>query len=189
MRKIISVLFALLAASVLGQATTLVRMNLDDLTAESQTVVYARIAASRTEWSDDHKVILTIYTVEPLEYLKGQLGTSFELRELGGEKDGLMMTVPAVPVFSVGQEEVLFVWTDPQGRHQAIGFEQGALEVRTDPATGSKTVDRALLLGSAQASSSGSAASASKLLPELFSQIRTSVAKAAKAGAGKGSAQ
>ena len=187
--RILAVLFVLLAASIVGQATTLVRMNLDDLTTQSQTVVHATIAASRTEWSDDHKVILTIYTVEPLEYLKGRLGTSFELRELGGEKDGLLMTVPSVPVFSVGQEEVLFVWTDPQGRHQAIGFEQGALDVHTDPVTGQKTVDRALLLGSAQASPSGSAAPASKLLPELFSQIRASIAKAVQAGAGKESAQ
>lgn len=189
MKKITSILFILLAAGTLGRATTLVRMNLDDLAAESQTVVYARIAASRTEWSEDHKVILTIYTVEPLDYLKGQLGPSFELRELGGEKDGLRMNVPSVPVFSVGQEAVLFVWTDRQGRHQATGFEQGALDVRSDPATGRKIVERPPLLGSAQANSPGSAAPASKLLPELLAQIRTSVAKAAKAGAGKESAQ
>jgi hypothetical protein len=170
-------------AGQFARATTLLRMDLDDLTSESQTVVYSKITGSRTEWSANHSVIFTVYTVEAVEYLKGQLGASFELRELGGERDGLIMKVPSVPVFTVGEEAVLFVWTDEQGRHQATGFEQGTLGVITDPATGRKMVDRAIRLGSARAASPGPADSpaSSRLLAPFFSQIRTSVAKASKA--------
>src|SRR5262249_49584942 len=138
-------------------ATTLVRMDLDDLTAQSSAVVYARIAASRTEWDGAHTAIFTIYTVEPIEYLKGQLGGTFELREPGGERDGLAMRIASVPVFHAGDEAVLFVWTDKRGSHQVIGFEQGAVHVRTD-ASGAKVAERAIPLGSAKINANTSAA-------------------------------
>ena len=185
MKKITFVLFLLLAMGHGALATTLLRMDLDDLTADSHAVVYGKIVASRTEWDKNHTIIYTIYTVQPMDYLKGQLGPSFELQELGGERDGLIMKVPSVPVFNVGEEELLFVWTDDQSRHQVIGFEQGSLEVRTDPQTGLKTVDRAIRLGSAHSAvPEGSLApTTSRSLPQLFGQIRSSIAKAAKAGA------
>ena len=185
MKKITTILFLLLAMGQCLLATTLLRMDLDDLTAESHAVVYGEIVATRTEWDKGHTIIYTVYTVQPTQYLKGSLGPSFELQELGGERDGLGMKVPSVPVFTVGQEAVLFVWTDPQGKHQVIGFEQGALGVRTDPQTGQKMADRAILLGSARTASSGTSIgpATSKLLPQLFDQIRFSAAKTAKAGA------
>lgn len=174
------VLLALLCIWAVGAAaTTLVPMDLDDLTVESSSVVYGKIVASRTEWDSRHTWIFTVYTVQPIEYLKGNLGTAFELSELGGELDGLSMSVPAVPSFTVGQEAVLFVWTSPQGQHQVTGFEQGALTVQRDPRTGVKTTERAIRLGSASTVPSTLAApSASRSLPQLFDQIRSSVAKA-----------
>jgi len=185
MKKITFALFLSLAMGYCAMATTLSRMDLDDLTAESHAVVHGKIVASRTEWDKNHNVIYTFYTVQPLEYLKGNLGPSFELQELGGERDGLVMTVASVPVFTVGDETVLFVWTDAQGRHQVIGFEQGSLKVQTDAQTGQKTVDRAIRLGSARSAVSGAspAPATSRSLPQLFNQIRSSAAKAPKAGA------
>ncbi len=179
MSKIVPIfaLFCSLAPFALG--TTLQRMDLDDLTGQSNAVVYGKITGSRTAWDQAHTVIFTTYTVQAIQYLKGQLGPSFELRELGGERDGIAMKVPSVPAFSAGDEVVLFVWTDPAGNHQAIGFEQGALVVRTDPQSGAKTVDRAIRLGSASGGAVVTPAQiTSRSLPQLFDQIRTSAEKA-----------
>lgn len=179
MRKIVSALILWFALAQLAPATTLQRMDLDDLTAESHVIVFGKIVASRAEWDKTHSAIYTFYTVQPIQYLKGQLGASFELQEMGGERDGLMMKVPSAPVFSVGQEEVLFVWTDELGRHLVIGMSQGALDVQTDAATGRKTVNRAIRMGSARTAASGaSSGTTSKLLSQLFEQIRLSAAKA-----------
>ena len=177
----ITITLALFATAQVAQATTLLRMDLDDLTAESHAIVYGKIVASRAEWNNNHSMINTYYTVEATQYLKGNLGASFELQEPGGERDGLMVRVPSVPVFAVGEEAVLFVWTDPKGRHQVIGFEQGALKVRANSETGEKTVDRAIRLGSARSASKASTGSStSRLLPQLFGQIRLSVAQTNK---------
>jgi len=178
--KITFALMLLFAAARVASATTLQRMDLDDLTAQSHAVVYGKVVASRTAWDRTHSVIYTFYTVEPIVYLKGQLGRSFELQEMGGELDGLVIRVPSAPVFKVGDEEVLFVWTDALGRHLIIGMEQGALGVLTDPRTGRKMLDRSVRLGSARATVAGAETGSvtSRLMPQLFDQIRHSLAKA-----------
>lgn len=162
-----------------ASATTLLQMDLDDLTGESHTIVYGKIVASRVEWNRPRTLIFTVYTVEPFEYLKGPLGPVFELVEPGGEIDGLRLNVPGVPVFQAGEEAVLFVWTDSQGQHQVSGFEQGALGVRTDPQTHLKSVSRSLRLGSARENGllQHSAPVTSAVLPEFLNQIRVSAAR------------
>ncbi|OFW04967.1 MAG: hypothetical protein A3G20_08785 [Acidobacteria bacterium RIFCSPLOWO2_12_FULL_59_11] len=163
-------------------ATTFLPMNLDDLTAESPAIAYGKIVASRTEWNSTHTLIYTVYTVQAMEYLHGDLGPSFELQEPGGELDGFGLLVPGVPRFTVGQEAILFVWTDPQEQHQVTGDEQGSLTVQRDPATGLKMVNRVVRLGSAK--SAGSVGpTTSRFLPQLFHQIRSSAAKARKPAA------
>lgn len=184
MRKAIAGLLIFFVGGTWAWGTTLLRMDLDDLTQESHAVVHAKIAAQRTEWNAGRTLILTVYTVQPIEYLKGSLGPGFEFSEPGGELDGLSLTVPGAPRFTVGEEAVLFVWTSPQGQNQVTGFEQGALEVETDPQTGLKTVDRAIRLGSARtpAAPGVGAPVTSQFLPQLFQQIRSSAAKTRPAG-------
>ena len=173
-----AVLFlALLGWSFSAGATTLVRLDLDDLTGESSAVVYGKIVASRAEWNQTRTMIYTVYTVAPVEYLKGRLGPTFELHEPGGTLDGLQMSIAGVPSFSVGQEAVLFVWTDPRGQHQVTGFEQGVFSVRADSQTGLQVVDRAVRLGSAR-TESAVASPSSRILLQFFDQIRSSAAKA-----------
>jgi hypothetical protein len=192
MKRCLAVLFFLLLARPMAQATTVMPMFLDDLTAASQTVVYGKVIASRTEWDEGHNWIYTIYTVVPWEYLKGQLGPSFELREPGGERDGMGTRVAGVPEFQPGQEAVLFVWTDPKGRHQVSGFEQGAVAITTEAATGAKLASRTIPLGTARAGDRPAPAQlsiqpppSSRALPQLFQQIRSSVAKSRQASAGE----
>lgn len=188
MRKLLSCLLFVLLSATLARATTLVQMDLDDLTSQSQTVVYGKIVSSRTEWDRSHSVIYTFYTVQPIQYLKGQLGSTFELQEMGGTLDGLTMKVPSAPEFKAGQEAVLFVWTDPLGRNLVIGMEQGAVGIETDPQTNRKFVNRTIRFGSARDVSTPSepVGATSKLLPQFFDQIRRSAAKAAQKSANSG---
>ena len=179
MKKTATLIVLLLVWLPWAGATILERLDLDDLTAESSAVVHGKIVASRVEWNRNRTLIFTVYTVQPLEYLKGRLGPIFELYEPGGALDGLAMSVAGVPSFPVGQEAVLFVWTDPQGQHQVTGYEQGTLPVQTDPQTGLKIVDRAIRLGSARTAPPphGVVPATSRFLPQLFNQIRSSAAK------------
>ncbi|MSO19946.1 MAG: hypothetical protein EXQ56_05685 [Acidobacteria bacterium] len=141
----------LLAFPVPQHATVMAPMYMDDLTGASQTVVYGAVIAKRVEWDSAHRMIYTIYSVQPLRYLKGGLGGSFELREPGGEIGDEGMSIASVPKFQVGQEAILFVWTDPAGQHQVTAFEQGTVAVAADPASGAKVAARSIPLGTAAA--------------------------------------
>ena len=177
--KQIAILLLLLGSVFLpwAEGTTLTRLDLDDLTGESSAVVYGKIVASRVEWNQSKTMIFTVYTVHADQYLKSALGPVFELHEPGGVLDGLGMRVAGVPVFSVGQEAVLFVWTDKHGQHQVTGFEQGSFPIRTDPQTGAKVVDRVVRLGSVR-TASASAPPSSRSLSQFFNQVRASAARA-----------
>jgi hypothetical protein len=192
-RILVLAMILLLAASAL-QATTLIPMFLDDLTAASQTVVYGKVIGSRTEWDAGHKWIYTIYTIQSSEYLKGSLGPSFELTIPGGERDGVELIVEGAARLESGQEAVLFVWTGPDGKHQVTGFEQGAVPVATDPSSGAKVAARGLALGTAALERSVlSAASVprftSRVLPQMLQQIRASVASTRAAAQRSGGAR
>ena len=179
MKRTTPMLFLLLFLAPCARGTVLLRMDLDDLTAQSHAVVYGTIAAKRVEWNEGRTMIYTVYSVHPMEYLKGGLGSSFELHEPGGELDGVSMQIASVPVFSVGEEAVLFVWTDADGQHQVIGFEQGALTVQRDPETALKMANRRIRLGSARTAvpAEKPVPATSRLLPQLFDQIRSSAAR------------
>ena len=176
MKRTAILVVALLSWRFWAGATTLVRLDLDDLTGESSAVVYGKVLASRVEWNQARTLIYAVYTVAPVEYLKGRLGPTFELHEPSGTLDGIQLSVGGVPSFSVGQEAVLFVWTDRQGQHQVTGFEQGAFPVRTDSQTGLKVVDRVVRLGSARIANTAASPS-SRILTQLFNQIGSSAAK------------
>lgn len=179
MRRWLPALLLVLLFAARTPATTLLPMYLDDLTTQSQTVVYGRVVASRVEWDAAHRWIFTIYTIEPKQYLKGNLGSSFELREPGGERDGIAMKIAGVPRFDVGQDAVLFIWTGPHGYHQVTSFGQGAVTIRTDTATGLKVASRSIPLGSARAAAAAVSGqpSSSRAMPQLLDQILVSVAK------------
>ncbi len=157
--------------------TTLTRLDLKDLTAESSAVVYGKIVASRVEWNRNRTMIYTVYTVVADQYLKSALGPVFELHEPGGVLDGIGMRVAGVPAFSVGQEAVLFVWTDNHGQHQVTGFEQGSFPVRTEPRTGAKVLDRVVRLGSVR-TTEALASPSSRFLLQFLNQVRASVRNA-----------
>jgi hypothetical protein len=178
MKRWLSALLFLLILPATTPATTVLPMYLDDLTAASQTVAYGQVLASRVEWDAGHNWIFTVYTIAPVQYLKGNLGPTFELREPGGERDGVGMKVSGAPHFAVGQDAVFFIWTDPSGFHQVTAFEQGAVTIQTDPATGLQTAARSIALGTARAELAVTASrpSTSRALPQLMDQIRVSIA-------------
>ena len=180
MKQIVTLLFLCVFFMPHVEGTTLTRLDLDDLTEKSSAVVHGKIVSSRVEWNASRTMIFTVYTVVADQYMKSALGPVFELHEPGGAINGIRLSVPGVPAFSVGQEAVLFVWTDNRGKHQVTGFEQGSFPVRTDPQTGAKTVDRVVRLGSVQTPSAVESPS-SRSLAQFVSQIRASAAKAAAA--------
>ncbi|MGH9791280.1 MAG: hypothetical protein ACRD5W_08740, partial [Candidatus Acidiferrales bacterium] len=89
MRRILKTFFILtsLLAVAAAQATTLRRMSLDELTADSGAVVRARCVAIESRWEGGR--IWTFTTFEVVETLKGNALSTIRVRLIGGRAGSL----------------------------------------------------------------------------------------------------
>jgi len=136
---------ALLALQAVApvHATTLVHQDLRGLVRGSSDIVVGRVGTVRARWDDARRHIVTDVTFEVGESLKG-VRRRLTLTQLGGEVDGMRLTVPASPSFRPGEEALLFVWRDARGRAQVNGLGQGKFEIRREPTTGAMVLGRNL---------------------------------------------
>ncbi len=133
---------ASLAGAPAARATQVLHQDLRALTLGSSDIVIGRVEATEAHWNGSHTRILTEVTVAVGQTLKGRPAERLTLTQLGGEADGFRYEVPGSPAFRPGEEAVLFVWRDRQGRAQVNGLAQGKFDIGTDPATGERTVQR-----------------------------------------------
>jgi hypothetical protein len=126
--KILSAFVLILFASAAGNATTVQRLGLEDLAKRARHIVAGRVVESRTHWSDNGKLILTSYTIEVDETIKGPSPRTFELTTIGGKIGSLELHVSGMPSFEKGENIVVF--TEPSGTYEVVlGLGQGKFTV------------------------------------------------------------
>ena len=127
-------------------------LDLDQLVAGAQTIVQARCTGNVVE-PDPTVGAVTVTTFVVLDRAKGSAGSTFTMRQAGGELGGMVINF-YTPKFRIGEEYVLFV--PPAGRlglASPVGLSQGVFSVA--PAVAGKEVtngsDFAVLLEGADA--------------------------------------
>ena len=142
-RKTILVLFSslLLPALLFSpsiRATTLAKLNLDQIAAGSEAVAHVRCTAAESRWENGS--IWTLATVDVLEIMKGNLPDSITIRVPGGRVGHLTATVEATPRFWPGNEAVVFLQRSRAGGFMVAGWAEGTFRISRDPHTGAETV-------------------------------------------------
>jgi hypothetical protein len=127
-RMIVGCVAVLLAGS--AGATTLLRMDIHQMTAAAAWVVRARCIASESRWEQGH--VWTFTRFEALETLKGRGPAQFTVRLVGGKAGSLTSTVEGVPRFRPGEEVFLFLTATPVGDHTVVGWAQGTFRVQRE---------------------------------------------------------
>ena len=131
----------LASASPTG-ATTMRHLDTRALTLGSSDIVVGQVEAVRPRWSADHRKLFTDVDVRVSQSLKGATAERITLTQLGGELDGVKVSIPGGPLFKPGNEALLFVWRDAKGRPQVNGMAQGKFDIERDAATGTLMVQR-----------------------------------------------
>jgi len=127
--RIGKVLFIAAAASLAlaGAVEAIVpHMTLEEMTQNSDVIVYGRVSSLVSHWNDEHTLILTTVTFEPLEYLKGEGQGPITFEAPGGTVGELTLVASDVPKFRVGEEAVLFLRPE---YFRVVGWNQGKLSV------------------------------------------------------------
>lgn len=127
---------ALLA--VVANATTLVRLRLEDLARQATAVARVRCLGARSFWEDREMWTETRFAV--LEQSKGSLPAFIRVRMLGGSVDGLHSRVEEVPAFHAGEEAYVFLWAREGEPLRVLGWSQGTFRIARDARTGAETV-------------------------------------------------
>jgi len=103
--------FALaLAAFAPAEATTMIRMGVEDLVASNEAVVLGRVVDVQSYWNADGSFILSDVKVQVLEALKGSAAEKeVTLTVMGGNVGELTTLIVAGPDMTVGSDYVLFL--------------------------------------------------------------------------------
>src|SRR5215510_16399716 len=107
--RILLLLAFALSLSTITHATTVERLNLDGLVKKSNRIVIGRVRNSRTYWSSNGKLILTNYTIDVQETIKGPAAPTVELTTIGGTIGDITLHVAGMPVFGTDENAVVFV--------------------------------------------------------------------------------
>jgi len=110
-------LFMAILVYVPAQATTVLRLSVEEMARRADLVVRAEVTRVEVQ-SDptDEARITTHVTMRVLDTFKGhQTAPTLTLKLLGGSNGRYILRVPGMPTFSQGEEVVLFLHATPRG--------------------------------------------------------------------------
>lgn len=144
--SVIARLFVLVVASIISlrssaQATSVTEVSFPDLVHRADVIAVGSVSDIQEQWDEARKVPLTLVTFSDLTVLKGNPGASMTLEFLGGHTPkGLILTIPGVPQFKIGEKTVVFCAGNHRDFCPLVGVWQGLLRVMTDPQRRIETV-------------------------------------------------
>ena len=125
-----TLLAALLLFGPPASATTMLRLDVPELSQNSDTVVHGTVRRVESRWSGDRRRILTDVEIEVTESLKGQPGSTVLVIQPGGKMGDIGQMVHGTASFVPGEEVVVFLERKGASAFQLSGMSQGKYQVR-----------------------------------------------------------
>ena len=117
------------ALAATASATVIVPADVGELARDAVAIVRGRVVALNARWTDDHRSIDTIVTLEVERYLKGSFGPTLQFRVPGGELGRFRSVVVGAPEFAVDEHVVIFLGARGPSVPYIVGFSQGVFRV------------------------------------------------------------
>lgn len=123
-------------------ATTVIPPTFEQLVQEAELIFQGTVTDSRSVWEGEggQRHIETYVTFNVEDSVKGQPGTSYTIRMLGGTVGDETMEVTDSPKFKVGDREILFVEHNNDQFVPLVGISHGRFHVQHDDQTGRDVV-------------------------------------------------
>ncbi len=125
-----SIVFSLAAATSLHAITYIVPSD-RDLIKRAEAIVIATAVESHPELRDGQRIV-TVATLRVERVLKGSIGESVQLVELGGSVGNRATFIPGAPRYEDGKRYLVFLHTNNLGEWMTYGFGLGQFEFTED---------------------------------------------------------
>lgn len=136
MKKTLTVLATALVGLVVAispaRATTMVSMSMEQLTQAASDIVQAHVVNQVSRWNAGHTQIVTITTLQVSRVLKGNAGSSVQIRQLGGTVGNMTVSVPGDVTLRPEGEYILFLEPAGDSDYHVVGMTQGSYRVYQD---------------------------------------------------------
>ena len=154
-----------------ARATTVIPPTFDELVNEAELIFQGAVTNVQSQWTGEgaDRVIVTYVTFKIDESIKGDAGSDYTIRMLGGTVDGHTTEVTDTPKFKIGDRDILFVEHNGSQFVPLVGIMHGRFHVQREKLSdreivakddGSPLADMAKLGKDEAAATSGSALSA-----------------------------
>ncbi|HZN96017.1 MAG TPA: hypothetical protein VFB81_25050 [Myxococcales bacterium] len=110
-------------------ATSVLGVDLDQLTRQSELVVRGVVKSKESRWSGDGRRILTDVQIEVKESLKGAPARTVTVQQPGGVVGDIGQRVDGLASFQMGEEVVVFLERWGAQRFQVTAAAQGKFRV------------------------------------------------------------
>src|ERR1051326_8725271 len=128
MKRLFIFVFSLLVLLDSAHATTVRRLSFDELVAKAEMIVAGQVTDSTTYRTSDGKLILTSYTVQVGENIKGKAPATMTVTTIGGKLGNTILRVSGMPQFQTGESAVLFL--EKSGAYTTVvGLNQGKFSI------------------------------------------------------------
>jgi hypothetical protein len=135
-RRLIAFAAAAVLSAGLAHSASVRPLPLDEIIDGAATSFEGTCLENRTE-RDSNGFIVTYTTFAVKDVLKGVVGDTHTIKQLGGvlQSEGIAYKVDGVPSYAVGQEYVVFLHgVSKIGFSSPVGFGQGSFRVQRDEA-------------------------------------------------------
>jgi hypothetical protein len=138
----------LLALTLVGTAlvrmtaTTVIPPTFEQLVQQAELIFQGTVTDAHSVWEGEggQRHIETFVTFNVEDNLKGQAGSSYTIRMLGGTVGEETMEVTDTPKFKAGDREILFVEHNNEQFVPLVGISHGRFHVQKDEQTGRDVV-------------------------------------------------
>jgi hypothetical protein len=120
---------AFACASAPVSATSVIPANLGELSREALMIARGRVVALDARWTDDHRRVETVVTLEAETYLKGAFGPVVQFRVPGGRLGRYRSILVGAPEFLIGQRVVVFLAAHGPAVPFVLGLGQGVFRI------------------------------------------------------------
>jgi hypothetical protein len=120
-------------------ATTLLKLSIEKMSVEADAVITGEVTGVQSAWRSDQTTIDTTTTVKVAECIAGPCTDEMKLMHRGGTVGDNALYIPGMPQFKQGQNVLLFLRKDPEGRQgvwAVFGMCQGMFVIEKDAKDG-----------------------------------------------------